>query len=94
MIDLIALGIINVGFIWGINCAFSEGYFLEGAGKVIEKAIGTKPCKPLFLCPPCMSSVWGGLFFWAFANATFWLLLPYVICLCGINFIIKEYLYP
>lgn len=94
MIDLICLGLINALFIWGIHCLFSDGFIFHGFGKVLERTIGTTASTFIFTCPPCMSSFWGGMFFTLFAHTTLWLLLPYCICLCGFNYIIKEYLYP
>lgn len=93
MIDFISLLILNALFIWGINCLFNEGFILNGVGKLIERTIGTTASKPLFLCPPCMSSVYGVIGFWLYFGLS-WLIIPYVICLCGLNYIIKEYLYP
>lgn len=93
MIDLICLGVINALFIWGIHATFQKGKFLNGFGKVIERVIGTTWIKPLFACPACMSSVWGASFFVVFHGIA-WIIIPYCICLCGLNFIIDEYLYP
>jgi len=93
MTDFIYLLLINVGWIWGINCLFSKGYALYEPGKFIENIIGTTWVKPLFACPPCQSSFHGLLFsFWFYGLSL--VVFPYLVCLCGINYIIKEYLYP
>lgn len=93
MIDFIGLLLIGSTWIWGVYAIFDEGNLLGGVRKVCEKTLGTWICKPLFGCPYCQASVHGsaiGLFYFGLS----WLILPYVICLCGLNFIIKEYLYP
>lgn len=92
IIDLILLGIINSLFIWGINCLFEDGFLLAGVGKVLRKTFGSIICRPLFDCPPCQSSVWG-VTFYVIAYDLTWIVIPYCICLCGLNFIIKEILY-
>lgn len=91
--SLLILLVIGVLWTWGIHCLFSEGYILEPVGLVIEKAIGTWACKPLFLCPPCMSSVHGIIIFFWIVDLPWYNVFVYVICLTGINFIIKEWLY-
>lgn len=93
MTDLICLGLINSLFIWGIHCSFSDGFIFHGVGKVMERTIGTTLCKPLFGCPPCQSSVYGIAGYWLYFGLS-WLMIPYVICLCGFNYVIKEHLYP
>lgn len=78
---------------WGVHCLFNEDYILGGIGLVIERTIGTTLCKPLFLCPPCMSSIHG--FAWAlyFYGLDF-KIIPFVIALTGLNYVIKTFVYP
>lgn len=92
MSELVLIGLVNCCLIWGIHCAFNEGFFLYGFGQILERSFGTTICKPIFLCPPCQSSLWGAIFFIS-AQGLSWVILPYCVCLCGLNFIIKEYLY-
>lgn len=82
-----------VAWIWGVHCIFSEGYTMHRFGLFLERILGTTLCKPLFICPPCMSSVHGLLF--AFLISMPYHIIPYfMIVLCGINFIIKKFVYP
>lgn len=66
----------------------------HGSNVKIKQAI----LKPLIYCPPCMSSVHGALLFCLLFRfqctiATLWI-IPYIVCLAGINYLIKEALYP
>lgn len=93
MIDFICLLLIGSTWIWGVYAIFDEPNILSGVRKVAEKSIGTWYCKPIFGCPYCMASLHGAIFgIVQYGIAT--IVIPYVICLCGLNFIIKEYLYP
>lgn len=84
--------LLGVGWCWGVHCLLSEGYLLEGAGKIIERVIGSFWSKPVFTCPPCMS-IWHGPFiFFAFGFNWHYVFI-FAIALAGINFIIKELLY-
>lgn len=80
-------------WIWGIHCMFSEGFIFYKAGVFLEKTIGTTACKPIFLCPPCMSSVHGVVWSIAFCIPVK-MIIPFIIALCGVNFIIKKFVYP
>lgn len=93
MVNALYLLLLNALFIFGIHTLFSEGHLLEGAGKVIEREIGSYWSKPLFLCVLCMSSIYGtagfilGVFYYGFP---FWMWVPYCIALCGLNTIIND----
>jgi hypothetical protein len=79
---------------WGIHCLFGEGYLLEKPAKFIQKLIPKWLFKPLLACPPCMASIHG---FFIAAFYYDWRLIHigvYMVCLCGLNFIIKSWLYP
>lgn len=85
---------LGIGWTWGVNCLMSEGYILAPVGLVLERVLGTWFCKPLFLCPPCQASVHGPAIFILFVDLDWYYLFPYVIALTGLNYIIKEHLYP
>lgn len=55
---------------------FLKAWFENGAAEMIVK--------PLFTCPPCMSSFWGAPI-WLLAGGSWEMLLPFVVCLCGAN---------
>ena len=80
--------------VWGVFCVFSEGYIFGHIGKYISKKLPPWIYKPLMGCPPCMSSVYGlaiSAFFYSFTD---WQLYVLILSLCGLNFIIKSWLYP
>ena len=55
----------------------------------VEHKLPKWVCKPLFICPPCMSSVHGTWVWFALGgDALYWPL--FVICLCGAMRLISE----
>lgn len=93
MPEFLQLIIITSLFTWGVFAAFDEGNIFGGVRKLCEKTMGSWVCKPLFGCPYCMASIYGsiaGLFHFGIDYRVIIL----VFCVCGLNFIIKEYLYP
>lgn len=77
---MITTGFINFLFIWGIHK-------LCGEGQIIGQFLSQKYSKltaPIYICVPCMSSIWGSagfLFTYQLENLHY---LPiYLICLCG-----------
>jgi hypothetical protein len=49
--------------------------------------------KPLFECPPCMSSLHGTIAFFIIGDFSIYFWPVFCFCLCGLNYIIKEHLY-
>ena len=91
MVEFIELLFLTSLWMWGF-----QGFFdLSGlADSVDETKMPTWIKKPLFACPPCMSSFHGTISFLMFHNNLHLLLWPiFVFCLCGLNYIIKEHLY-
>lgn len=66
-----------------------------------KKYLGHEFMKPVCLCPMCMSSLWGSIFFWVAIFSKFivcvtfvhliviWLV--YIVALCGLNHIISRF---
>lgn len=78
-------------WIWGIHALFYHLIF-ERTGDFLERILGTTVCKPLFICPPCQSSVHGffwGLYFFSLSIK----IIPFIICLTGLNYVIKTFVY-
>ena len=76
-------------YCFGVYKIFQD--ILTGPATWMELKIGSKWCKPLFLCPPCMASFHGfylGVIFFGFD----WTILLYCICLCGANYIVNSLL--
>lgn len=87
--------IITTAIIWGVHGLFNpdDNLLLNGVGGLLERTLGTTICKPLFLCPPCQSSIYGlisGLIYFGFSVK----ILLFIICLLGINYAIKKIIYP
>jgi hypothetical protein len=89
---LLSLLPVSLG-IWAIHILFQEDQLLEKAGDWMDEHWPEKINKPLWACPICMSSVWGLIGFFAldyFFNVHHGikLLIPFILCLCGLNTII------
>lgn len=83
--------IISSAWCFGIYAIFDSKHLLSKLGSFIERIMGTNLCRPLFLCPTCMSSFHGlisGVIFFGLSIK----ILPFMICLAGINFIIVTFM--
>jgi len=70
----------NALVILGVWDATGVGMILERPALWLQSAIGDYWCKPLFLCPVCMASVWGLAFYFLHDYChPFW----YVLALAG-----------
>jgi hypothetical protein len=92
--DFILLLLIGACWIWGIHCLFSDGYILGNLGNFLRKHLPEWALKPLIDCPPCMSSIHGFTFGVSAYDGDILMIIGYMVCLCGVNFYIKEKLYP
>lgn len=80
--------------IWAIHILFQEGHLFEKQGDWLELKLG-KWSKPLVHCPICQSSFWGLIGFFSIryffgVDLPFRQLIPFVLCLCGLNTIISK----
>jgi len=90
--DIIFALILNSLMIFGVNALFTEGMiFAKLRNKMLLK-IKENYLKPLFLCPPCMSSVWGLIGWFVFYNGSIILLPFYCLSLCGLVILILNYM--
>lgn len=83
------MGLIHATFlIWGIKCLFAPGYLLFFNRESWPDWVK----KPLFNCPPCMSSVWGTVWFISTdaSSVTSW--VTFCVMLCGINYLLVNFL--
>ena len=78
---------------WGIHFAFRDGSILHGIARIFERTLGTTAAKPVFLCPPCMGSVYGFTFGFYWHGLEFEV-AAIMFAVCGLNFIIKSFVYP
>lgn len=105
MTEFLQLVAITSLWIWGVFAVFDEGNLLWGVRKVCEATFGTSICRPLICCPYCMASVHGGaigLYYYGFqieasVHGLYYYVqievIALVLCVCGLNFIIKTILY-
>lgn len=105
MSEFLMLLVFGVCWTWGFRTPFQEGYFLGKFADIIRseddnsppQKIGNWFTKPVFDCPPCMSSLHGfAISSINYNSSEHWIffVIGYIICLCGLNFIIKSILYP
>lgn len=80
--------------LYGTKVLFLPGMIFEGVKKWLDwwfiergNALTRKLSKPLYACPPCMSSIWGSLIYWWSQGFTwnadrvvFWLLFIMAAC--------------
>lgn len=91
MVDFLLLLILTSLWCFGVKTLFSEGFLLERVG---DWAWGKSEflSKPLFQCPPCMASVHGGLAYIFFYDGPYGMSIFFLICLCGLNYLITQIL--
>lgn len=81
---------INLFLILGIWTMFRPGMIFGDIGDWLSERYKYRPwiVKPLYDCVPCMSSVWGSIFYWfsrLHEQNGFWFWPVHVICLCGLG---------
>ena len=86
--------IITVAFIWGVHAIFEYPFLLCKQGEFIDRYLYKWIRKPLYRCPVCMSSIHGTYFYLYFDGQTIMGWIVFVFAVCGINFLIVEFLYP
>lgn len=94
MSDFILLLIVGACWTWGVHCLFEDGYILGNAGSWLRKRLPAWIYKPLIACPPCQSSLHGFAISAFYYDWHIYQMIAYMICLCGLNFVIKSILYP
>lgn len=85
--DVVILALI----LWGVAALFDEGMILEIPGDWLLERVPRYLLKPLFLCPACMSSVWGAV--WALVQGYTveqWIIVT--LATCGLNYLIMKFL--
>lgn len=102
MIDFVFYLFTTSAAIWGFHILFQEGHIFEKFAEwFIESDEGNQKkrawiAKPLFDCPICMSSIHGLLWFFIGLPVFFHdalpirLLIPFLLCLCGLNTVIAK----
>lgn len=77
--------------ITGAWAACGSGMVLEPIADALEAILPRWFCKPLFVCPACMSSAWGtAVWFFTGGDVSHWPL--YVFALCGAMHLISIHL--
>jgi hypothetical protein len=67
----------------GIWTLYQPGMLLGECGNILEKNLPKFLTKPLFDCPPCMSSIWG-TWIWVETGGDWLWWIPFCLALCGI----------
>lgn len=76
---------------FGIYAIFDSRHLLGRLGGWLQLNIGITACRPLFLCPTCMSSIHGTI--WAvYFYGISWSIILFLISLAGLNFIINSFI--
>lgn len=85
---------ITVLWIWGLRAVCSYPFIFYKIADNLEVRLKRWLSKPLFLCPVCMSSIWGTYFFFYFDQSGIMNLITFIMAVAGVNYLIIEYLYP
>lgn len=90
MIEFILYILLTSGWIWGVNCLFSEDHIFEKAGDLVNENLPEWIYKPTIGCAACMASVHGTISYFIFAYKDFglWLWPVFCVVLCGLNYVI------
>lgn len=93
LLTIVLLLVISSAWIFGVKCLFSPGFLFEPLDLACDE--GKVPhwlLKPLWRCPPCMSSVHGSVIYFFFLYGDFGpiLWLPFIVCLAGLNYFLIQ----
>lgn len=81
-------------FIWGIKAVTEYPFIFYKQANWLNSVLPVWVAKPIYKCPVCMSSVWGTYFFLYSDQRGLINWVIFVFALCGINYLIVEFLYP
>lgn len=96
MTDFLLYILIVSAWIWGFNVLFEENNIFEKAGDWMDENLPIWINKPTWQCPVCMASAHGLLWFFIGLPLCFHdalpirQLIPFLICLCGVNYILVK----
>jgi hypothetical protein len=80
---------------WGFYNAFQEGQILGRIGEWLRDEIVDTWLKPIIGCPVCMPSIHGTVLYLVIGESfNIVTLFVIIVCASGLNFVIKEHLYP
>lgn len=86
--------IITSLFCLGVYKAFDDGMVFGKVEKNFRSAMTpikmTWVMKPLTSCPPCMASFWGPFAFHAFYGLLDWSVIPFILCVSGLNWLLSS----
>jgi hypothetical protein len=80
--------IIGAMLITGIWAACGKEMIFGELADYAEKILPHNLCKPLFVCPACMSSIWGTAY-WLYAGGDLKHWIIYILCLCGVMHLVS-----
>lgn len=88
MTELLILLILNILVIFGVWTLTCPTQLLGDLGKAMDTTLPRMVSKPLYMCIPCMGSIWGTLVFWLTQPFTLQSLITwpfYCLALCGLG---------
>ncbi len=89
MTNILVILILSALWCFGVRALFMKGKLLEKAGIWMDSNLPLWVNQPLWRCPPCMSSFHGILIYSTFLMGIYgpiWL-FPFIVMLCGLNYI-------
>jgi len=89
MTNLILMLLLGAAWIWGVKCLFTEMFILGPVANRLRSKLPGFITKPLFDCPPCMSSIHGTLVYWYMGGDSIPGWIFYCVALCGVNYMLK-----
>lgn len=89
MTDFLLLLILTSCWCFGFRTLFQEGFLFHSLGDKLW-AWSEFWSKPIFQCPPCMASIHGALAYIFFYDGYYGMSIFFLICLCGLNFLITQ----
>lgn len=75
---------VAIPFIIGIYTLFLPDMILGWLGKIFDRRLPEELQKPIYACPPCMSSVWGSVIWFGFGGSVELLWVVFCLALCGL----------
>jgi hypothetical protein len=75
--------------IMGVWTSFGEGMIFAKLGDWMEDNLHPYVNKPIFTCPQCMSSLWGGSI-WIWSGGAWQVLPVFILALCGLMRLISD----
>lgn len=77
-------------WIFGVRTLFSHDHLLYPIYEWAERNVSEYLIKPTIGCVMCMASLHGLVWFMIFIKEPVWMVIIFMICLCGLNTILDK----